>query len=741
MKKELGIYTTPRQIIDFCIKILKPEAGQLILDPACGTGGFLKGIIDYFNHENLKISQNKIFGIDIDSNAYISMEQYQYKEYIHLINSDSLQSFGNLRDENPNLNANNFDIVLTSPPFGRINSNNPRIMRDKYLEVSFLKRCLKFLKPNGKMAILLPDSILRSSKHSKIIDYILEKSKILAIVSIPQFGFVHYGSKIKTSILFLEKKDPEMKELSNYNLFMAIPKQIGVDAKGRPEKNDFNLIIEEYDAFYKDPDNYIGFNPDDSNVKFFAINTNNIKDRLNAEFHDPFSVWKSAINFERYVLSLIEAYAKRENKVFYPNYKVKNNKLYGFDGFAPNGLWDFEGPLIIEVKYKLHSKSQIDKIINNLDHIDEEIANILIITDFLDKKRFLKDKFIEENINITFWNQKDLKKLEEEIPEVSYPLTKDLGGAIKFWLNANYDYQRDSLIDEIGSKDNLVLFLGAGCSVGDEIPNWNKLLENLLFDLFNEHIEDEDLLNRLELINKDDKFFKIKEKLDKSNLMLGRFIKEMLDERFTEQTRMSLYNNDIRDICGNSTLNAISDFIRDNKDSINGIITYNFDDLLEFYLDKRHINYNSIYNGGINPSQDQIPIYHVHGYLPKDIVVENDSVIFGEKEYHIQYGDPHSWQNMIPLKFLREKTVLFIGLSMDDPNLRRLLEIGYRYFNSPKHYLIYSKKRWDSHDENVSNIFRGMEERTFHDLGLKIIWLENHDEIIDLLKNISKSRS
>ena len=190
---------------------------------------------------------------------------------------------------------------------------------------------------------------------------------------------------------------------------------------------------------------------------------------------------------------------------------------------------------------------------------------------------------------------------------------------------------------------------------------------------------------------------------------------------------------------GDSTLNGISDFIQNNNQTIKAVVTYNFDDLLRKYLDDRKIEHVSIFDGSKSYSNDQIPIYHVHGYLPKDDDINNDSVIFGEKEYHIQYGDPHSWQNMIPLKFLRENTVLFIGLSMEDPNLRRLLDIGYRYFNSPKHYLLYSKKRWESSDEKISNIFRGMEDRTFRDLGLKIIWINDHDEINEVLYEITSN--
>lgn len=471
-------------------------------------------------------------------------------------------------------------------------------------------------------------------------------------------------------------------------------------------------------------------------AKCFSVSYNNIDKRIDPEFYNPFTIWKSGIDFERYALSLIDALAKNEKKDFFANYKLKkDHRQVEIDGYAPNGLGEIDGPLVIEVKWDIKSLYDIKRLIDRINKF-QNIKTLLLITNeqkFFDLNRF--------DIDVILWDYKALKELEDRFPQVSYPFTKDINGAISQWQNMYYDTNRKSLVREIAINNNLVLFLGAGCSIDDNIPNWNNLLENLLFEIFDQSIYDGETLTKLEKLNnidKDDKEFgKIKNRLYNSNLTVGRFIKETFDKRFIEQTQKSLYTDYTREINEQSTLNVIVDFIANNKSNVEAIVTYNFDDLLEFYLEERKIKYKSIHEGGKSPDDDQIPIYHVHGYLPKDITVKNNNIIFGEKEYHIQYGDPHSWQNMIPLNFLRENTILFVGLSMDDPNLRRILDIGYRYFNSPKHYLFYSKNRWESSDEKISNIFRGMEEHTFRDLGLKIIWLNDHKELDYVLNEIT----
>ena len=73
-----------------------------------------------------------------------------------------------------------------------------------------------------------------------------------------------------------------------------------------------------------------------------------------------------------------------------------------------------------------------------------------------------------------------------------------------------------------------------------------------------------------------------------------------------------------------------------------------------------------------------MPIYHVHGFLPKSGEVDDAILVFSEQSYHSQFIDPYSWSNIIQLTTYLSNICLFIGLSLSDPNLRRLLDISYR---------------------------------------------------------------
>jgi type I restriction enzyme M protein len=86
----------------------------------------------------------------------------------------------------------------------------------------------------------------------------MERCQILAVVSLPQFAFSHYGAGVKASLVFLKRKR-ENKESGNYPIFMAIAEHIGYDAQGRKDlKNDFDRIREEYQEFKKNPNKYEG---------------------------------------------------------------------------------------------------------------------------------------------------------------------------------------------------------------------------------------------------------------------------------------------------------------------------------------------------------------------------------------------------------------------------------------------------------------------------------------------------
>jgi type I restriction enzyme M protein len=153
-------------------------------------------------------------------------------------------------------------MVLTNPPFGS-KVTNPRVLKDFAArggvtkrngtivnslpqEVAFVNRCLEYLAPGGKLAIVLPDGVLANSSMQYIRDWILRWARLKAIISLPQETFAPYGAGVKTSLVFLEKRafplPPEgqlelgqvmVEEEDNYEVYMARINNIGYDATGR----------------------------------------------------------------------------------------------------------------------------------------------------------------------------------------------------------------------------------------------------------------------------------------------------------------------------------------------------------------------------------------------------------------------------------------------------------------------------------------------------------------------------
>ncbi len=108
------------------------------------------------------------------------------------------------------------------------------------------------------MAIVLPDGILTNSSLQYVRDFLMEKSQVLAVVSLPQFAFTHFGAGVKSSLVFVRKKKDNEKT-GNYPIFMAIAEHIGYDATGREDPiNDFDMILEAYREFERSPKGYKG---------------------------------------------------------------------------------------------------------------------------------------------------------------------------------------------------------------------------------------------------------------------------------------------------------------------------------------------------------------------------------------------------------------------------------------------------------------------------------------------------
>lgn len=269
----LGQFFTPREIIDFMIGVIDPRDNETVLDPGCGSGGFLigamrkvwsdlhekyiQGKIDDLEEQKNNYVKNKLFGMDINERlAWVAKMNMVFHGDGHggIVHSNALT----ITTRNEELITQKYDVILTNPPFGS-KINDPKILSDprykeisrtKLTEVLFSALCINLLKPYGRLGIVLPEGILTSSSLKSVRDYIKKETIVKAVVSIPQETFMPYGSGVKPSLLFLEKKNPADPYHEQGPVFMAISKNIGYDATGRAiGKNDFPNILEEYHKF------------------------------------------------------------------------------------------------------------------------------------------------------------------------------------------------------------------------------------------------------------------------------------------------------------------------------------------------------------------------------------------------------------------------------------------------------------------------------------------------------------
>ncbi len=269
----LGQFFTPREIIDFMVGVIDPRDNEIVLDPGCGSGGFListmrkvwgdlhekyiEGRIDDLEKQKMNFAKNKLFGIDINERlAWVAKMNMVFHGDGHggIIHSNALT----ITTRNKEIMEKKYDIILTNPPFGS-KINDPEILSDQRLsniskskltEVLFLGICIDLLKPCGKLGIVLPEGILTSYSLKFVRDYIKNETIVKAVVSLPQETFMPYGSGVKVSLLFLEKKNHSDPYHEQGPVFMAIANNIGYDATGRAKaENDLPKILEEYHKF------------------------------------------------------------------------------------------------------------------------------------------------------------------------------------------------------------------------------------------------------------------------------------------------------------------------------------------------------------------------------------------------------------------------------------------------------------------------------------------------------------
>lgn len=295
----------------------------------------------------------------------------------------------------------------------------------------------------------------------------------------------------------------------------------------------------------------------------------------------------------------------------------------------------------------------------------------------------------------------------------------------------NHDNQISDLRSALRSG-RLTLVCGAGVSVGAGIPVWNdlllKLLKSMIDRLSNNHALDIGE-NAAEEFNK---------RHGANSLILGKYLKNNLADDFSKEVRDALYS-------GNPTscdlIDAIVELSRPQRDGrpLDSIVTFNFDALIEENLQARNVSNRAIYSEAIKHDPNELPIYHVHGFLPRSGDVSQETeIVFSEDAYHSQFIDPFSWSNLIQLNKLTQNTCLLVGISLTDPNLRRLLDVSWRKSPDKKigHYVIKKMPDFEKSDAVLSNLAKLLEEQDANALGINVIWVKEYSEIPRILRAI-----
>lgn len=437
---------------------------------------------------------------------------------------------------------------------------------------------------------------------------------------------------------------------------------------------------------------------------------------------------RPGLQFEENMVNFVESkLAKDETIKLEKPFGREGGKYYRADIFLPRGCkaLDFPPRSIIETRkglrpdtlYMLYNMFMENKANWDADcfiviYSNRDLLSLELLSAY---KRYDKDHFY-------VYSEKDVLK-GEALTSLSVPrFEKWENKRARLILDARFDF----------SEGHNTFFFGAGLGSGVNMPNWNELLDDLL---------DKAQKNSHSVIGSAD-YSDIDQSCNHSSLIIGRYIESGFADmkKFTNQMKASLYKNNPKP---NSDLyKAIVKAIKTKK--VDQVITFNYDDLVETALLDEKIAVHSIFDRSHYSGSD-FPVYHVHGMIPQTREIESTPVL-SEKEYHTLYKESFHWSNVVQLQALSSTTCFFIGLSMNDPNLRRLLDISRYGINRdsatdrPCHYAVLERKPLKMGSPNPAKDAEHftMQERMMADLGINIIWYDykKYDDIPKILKRI-----
>lgn len=436
----------------------------------------------------------------------------------------------------------------------------------------------------------------------------------------------------------------------------------------------------------------------------------------------------TALKFEEFVLSVLKQICIKENKPIFTCYDinqyskedynfsyVRNLIVHGnarFDAYMPEGFSTFNRPVLVEIKYNISNRIFDDLMPSNDEHF-----SLYIVGSAKDSK-LLSNRVKGKNVIV--WGDEIISQWKKEYAVDYYGLFSENEPEENFIEFEKKNESNKNLLLQTVMEKNLSLALGAGVSMDFGALKWTKLIESFY--------------NEIQKDNKIDNAKAVQDKIGGTSIINGQFTEDNLKDFMG-----SLYNG-IYSIYNpnqsypDSTIAHLIPLIKKLYLARRfNIITYNYDNYLEQFLDYEFIPYNILYNEDCCVDE-KLNVYHPHGFFPygtkkNSYPLLQKYIVFSEEEYHNLYNNPYSWASILQYHLYRESLYLFVGCSLSDPNLRRILSAT--KIKGKNHFALMLTDGLSKKDQFIVH-------RHFMRMGVECIWANNINDYKQIIDYISR---
>ena len=259
VRKSLGIFTTPEDVVRTMIEIVAPKSSDIVLDPACGTGTFLLETARFLSTQRSQRGPFAIYGVDKNPRMLLLADLnlgHKSDVMFQKACADSLRELGRSTSGPLNLSPNSVDVILTNPPFGVSVTQDTGILnlfetgrmslhqgQHKIpSEVLFTELCLRLLKPGGRLGIVLPRSVITNERIGLQRHAMDQLGCLTEIINLPPETFTSTGTQTTTVAAFF-RKHPLRRMQGAVTVRVCHVTNVGFDTTGRRrEGNQLPLL-------------------------------------------------------------------------------------------------------------------------------------------------------------------------------------------------------------------------------------------------------------------------------------------------------------------------------------------------------------------------------------------------------------------------------------------------------------------------------------------------------------------